>query len=1183
MTGVNCLVKNTQLQQDLKDIVEYIAYDSIGRGKDATVASVYNTIRKSGIEIDLQSVGYIYNEVLDKNYQQIMSDQEVNDYTLKSFNDAIQRAALLEQRESKEKQIGEDAPEVYVTNGILNMFYNSEIPNEDTQSDMLKMQNALWKGVQRKLKIPDSQKPKNDEQWKDILGKALGYEQLGMTDLNGRLNSISDLYNAMRDELNTAISEAKQQADPANFERLQEMVTGLESSTYSLLFSEKEAKKLLNEMMKEAGFGKELKNGKTILDWNKLAAGIGSIQDIRENVDKVLSDNGFSQDVIDGVKLSLENEFTGLQAKVLEKKVEMLERNNKSAAIKTQRDDLNKANRISKLQDELLRISHRRANKRPEKKSKEDEEISVEEKKLLDAIEEEKKQWDEEIKAAKQAKKDYKKLEAERNRQFRIIDELNDKLEKLKNGTYISKTKNASEKDVQEIEKLKEQVKNEMKLYVRDKAIDISVEQKSDMRRLAELNNLGIFESTHDRVLYNLLGVGELQQADIDDLKQISQAASNLYREVDKNYGSEVFASRQFQALQRSIDQIIARNINDKTKTLKVLSIVKNFFDVYLTGLLTGPLTIMENLWSGVKEMFVPTIMGAGINKQDAELYWRMLADVTKRGQTYGEEIGSFAPRELYVNSLEWKWKGATAKEKAESLLFALTIPARVGLLGFDSANKVTITNKTFKNTIYKALTQQGMSKEDAKKFMNEALYGQSFEDAKQYAYYLMEKTNDDLPDKYKIPINNNTITTLANDLVKANLNANGNITNEVLEAVYKSSYHVAGYGLGHEANNPLSKQIKTWRNDMAKEEQRLAKEKDWNKLAMHRLKSTFMNNIVVRFTAGATNWLYLRAQSGLGIGLLTGFMGDWNKDIDFGNKEKIQQSVKDIQNARNKIGRALVGISYAALGYMIYYALSPDDDESKKKRLLELSNKKEELKKINARDFEGGADEKAKQMHDIDKEIKSLDEATSLMKQIKSNWMGSRIFKKVAPDVMLLNYYLDTEKNEYLGAVKFVQNAYGVGGQFSVESKVQDAGELYWKGDEDAGHGMLSSIAGDRFGVPLWRAGKDWMKLGKWIGGGHVASDFEAPHNLADGLWGGGMLEDLGFYDKNPAITILPGIGSKGYEKFKAKGITNMSDLKGNWWETTFTDESGNDKYILNAADRIKAREAADKYKKEK
>lgn len=1050
MLGVSCLIKNTQLRDDLKDLVEYIGYNQISTGKDASLASVYNIIRKAGIEVDLQTVGHIYNEALPKEYSQFMSDQQVWDYTAKSFNDAVKRAALLEEKESKEQQIGEDAPEIYVTNGILNMFYNTEVPDETTESDLLKMQNALWKGIQRKLNLSDKQKPKDQREWKDVLNQALGYEQLGLTDLQGRLNSISDLYNAMRDQLSEAISQVNQQADPATFQRLNDMINGLEASTYSLLFSKGEAKRLLDEMMKEAGFGKTLKNGKTILDWNKLAGDVGSIQDLRENVQRVLEDNGYGQDVIEGVKNSLENEFNELHARILEKA---------------------------------------------------DNELSK-----------------------------------------------------------------------------------------REKGLDRETSTKSDLRRLAELNNLGIFEGAHDRILHNLLGIGELQQQDMEDLKQLAQAASNLYREIDKNYGSEVFASRQFQAIQRHIDSIIGRNINNKTVLLKILSAIKNFFDIYLTGLLSGPLTILENLWSGVKEMFVPTLLGAGINKEDAQIYWRMLSDVTRRGQSFGEEVGSFAPRELYTNTLKWKWKGGTVKEKAESLLFGITIPARVGLLGFDSANKVTITNKTFKNAIYKALIQKGrpgtMKPEDAKRFMNEALYGQSFEDAKKQAKEIIEKTNKDLADKFKIPVNNNTITTLANDLVKANLNANGALANDVIEAAYKSSYHVAGYGLGHEPNNYFSRQIKILRNDMRKEEQRLASEKDWNGLAIHRFKSSFVNNIIIRFAGGATNWMYLRVQSGWGLGLVTGFLGKWNKDIDFENQKTIQQSIKDIQNARNKIGRAVVGLSVTAFSYMLGYALYGDkEDKEKEKKIEELKKKRKQVSGTDYRKFKGGAEEKQGQLGNIDLEIKNLEIATSTMKGIKSDWMASRIFKKTAPDVMLLHYYLDTEKNDIIAVSKYVQNTYGVGGQFSGGAKVQEAAELGWKGDTEAAKGQLSSIAGDKFGVPLWRAGKDWFKLGKWIGGGEVSSDYQAPSNFTDGLWGGGMLEDLGFYERNPPITILPGVGEKAYERFEEKGIKSINDLNKNpeWWNMTYENENGKQVFILNATDRVKAREAAKKYEKEK
>lgn len=1061
MLGVSCLVKNTQLRDDLKDLVEYIGYNQIATGKEASIASVYNIIRKAGIEVDLQTVGHVYNEALPKSYSQFMSDTEVNDFVGKSYKDAIQRAAFLEPAEAKEKQIGEDAPEVYVTNGILNMFYNAEAPQETTKSDMLKMQDALWKGIQRKMNLPEAKKPKNNLEWKAILNQALGYEQLGMTDINGRLNDISDLYNAMRDQLQEAISEVKQQADPATFDRLNEMINGLESTTYSLLFSKGEAKRMLDEMMKEAGFGKKLKNGKIILDWNKLAGEIGSVQDLRENVQRVLEDNGFSQDVIDGVKNSLENEFTELHARVLEKA--------------------------------------------------------------------------------------------------------------------------------------------EKELAKRSGALERETVSKSDLRRLAELNNLGIFESSHDRLLYDLLGVDELQQEDIENLKQIAQAASNLYREIDKNYGSEVYASREFQSLNREIERIIQRNISNKKRLLKAFKIVggiTNFLSLWATGLLSGPLTILENKLSGVKEIFAPVMKGARLKKEDGEIYSAILMDAIKRGQSFGEEVGSFAPRELYVNTLQWEWgegilgNGTSSKQKVESLLYGLTLPARIGLMGFDSANKVVITNQTFKNAIYQALTQdrtqdgkfiKGMKPEDAKKFMNDALYGVSFDKAQTQAKEILERINKDLPDKYKKPINKETITALANDLVKANLNANGALTNEIIEAAYKSSYHVAGYGLGHEANNLYSRGVKGIRSSLQKRERELINEKDWNGLVLHKLLSTLVNNMIIRFSAGATNWAYLKVQS-VGFGFVTGYLGQWNKDIDFSSKKTVQESIKNIQNSRNMIGRSMVGISYASLGYLLYFLLQnkKDDDEAEKK-LEELTKRKSELKKQNYRTFEGGAEGKAKLLGETEKEIKLNEISLSSMKYIKSDWMRMRLFKKVAPDIMLLHYYLATEKNEFAGAAKFVQNTYGIAGEFTDAAQIQDAIELGNKGDVGPANGKLGSLLGNRLGVPFWRAGKDWIRIVQWSFGKEIKSDFKAPNNFADGVFGGGMVEDIGLWDRNPSITILPGIGAKGYELFKEKGITNMNDLKGEWWNTTHTTEAGNEVFILNATDRIKAREAAEKYQQEK
>ena len=80
MIGVSCLVKNTVLVQDLKDLVEYIGYERVSVGKSASVSEVYNIIRQSGIEIDLQSIGHIYNDTLPKSYQNFQSDLSLDQY-----------------------------------------------------------------------------------------------------------------------------------------------------------------------------------------------------------------------------------------------------------------------------------------------------------------------------------------------------------------------------------------------------------------------------------------------------------------------------------------------------------------------------------------------------------------------------------------------------------------------------------------------------------------------------------------------------------------------------------------------------------------------------------------------------------------------------------------------------------------------------------------------------------------------------------------------------------------------------------------------------------------------------------------------------------------------------------------------------------------------------------------------
>ncbi|MBK7377362.1 MAG: hypothetical protein IPJ02_17960 [Chitinophagaceae bacterium] len=177
---------------------------------------------------------------------------------------------------------------------------------------------------------------------------------------------------------------------------------------------------------------------------------------------------------------------------------------------------------------------------------------------------------------------------------------------------------------------------------------------------------------------------------------------------------------------------------------------------------------------------------------------------------------------------------------------------------------------------------------------------------------------------------------------MKANLNTDGLFTDkekatEIVVSTLKGSYHVAGYGLGHEPNNPLSRMIKNSRDSMVKKEQKIRTENNWNKLAWHKLGTTFLNGFILRFTGGATNWIVLRAQSGLGLGIASGFLGKWmhgpdfSVELDFKNAEAIQRSVKERLGARNQIGRGMAGLTYTLAGYIAYYLLTAGGDDERR------------------------------------------------------------------------------------------------------------------------------------------------------------------------------------------------------------------------------------------------------------
>jgi len=1180
----SCLLFDTPLKEALFDAVELLGYERVKDGKSASIQSIYSTLRAANIEVDLPTVGEIYNEVLPRDDANFSSEIEIEDYVGRTWNNELNR--LVESEDIiGENQIGDQKPEKAVVEMLMKALYGDMVQDNRTTSDMKALQTALQNGIKRKLGKLDG-KPVTKQGMVDLIEQALSWEAMGVEDVNGKLNSIEDLFNNMKRELENASDQISDSADQNVIDRWEEYVKNLQTASYKLLFREKDAIAVRNEALINKEFGVK---GKDVLDWNKLSA-YGSIAQLRKSANDAFLDAGYSNNVATRLVDTLEQEFIDLRAETLSKqlaKPEQFASKGKSLVLQDAGMGtlLNGRTMSEWVKDQNIETVEDLAEKAYDVLDK-TEYHSVVKKKIVQKLEQ-------------FFNENYAKVnEAEAQRVINDIldgksalewikengiqnqDELYEVLDASLSGRNISPQNDAAiRSEFNRILDVNNRAEKELRQR-EERATKYSEKEytptKSDLKRLIELYHLGVFDSNYNSSLYKTLGVDSLGSKDLKDIDAIAKVASELARSVANvngyNLGTDSSVATQFQTLQRLVDRIIERNINNKTKTLKILSWIRNYLNVMLSSLLAMPFTIVENVFSGLKAVLSGIRFGTfdlSHTKQSAEIYWSMLKDVTRTGQAFGEEIGSFATQELYLNTLKFKWKDATPSEIGQSLLLGATMPIRIGLLAFDSANKVSLTNKIFINSIYSSLVNSGAyNKQEAREIINDSFFGQSFQDAKVLAREIAEKTNASLPTHLQTKITDSYVVRLANDVVKSNLSASGILSGsgrkEVIDAVVKGSYHVAGVSLGHEPNNPMSRMIKNYRDGRRRNEQKFIKDKDWGGLNNHRMVTTFMDNFVIQFAGGATNWLVLRLKEGLGVGFLTGGFGKWNKQIDFYNNKNLKEDIQSRERARGDISRSIVGLTYAGLFTAIGFPLfGGGDDEEEKKKLKKLQDKKEKTQK----DYEN---------------IEISKEKINLYAKIRANKDKDKWFRKLAPDIHYIKYAIETNKddNTALGVLEYVQRSYFNGGQFGVSAKLEQATRHFVSGDNKAALGSLASIIGDKFSTPMYRPYKEYIRVlsNPFSENPKPPSTYVPPTNLTEGFVGGGLLSDLGFFD-NPSITAIPGIGPKGYERFKKKGIKNIDDLSNrNWLE--LKDENG---FIIPVSQRAKAKKWLEKYLKGK
>lgn len=350
MADLGCFVKDTAIVSEVEEILQHFAANNITDGKRFTLSDAYKILRSNGIEIDFESVGLIYSNAFDLTDGNFNSQKEVDKLTGRLFEDTLNNLSDM-QPANREVVSGMVSAGKNAANKIVNIFRNAHVTDTNTKSVMKVFEDAMLKAatkIANKNVLPKQPSSPN-RTFTDILSEAFGLDGMGVTNLQGGLNSAKQVFDEFRKEVNKYRTELlSKTSDQALIDQFDIYTDKIISKGYDLLLSEKDSKAVVKGALIEAGFSRDVnKNGQITkeLDWRSLTNAVGDINYLREQVEKVLSAQGYTQNQIDRISESLESEYVNLRASIIDKQQKEIDRAN-NAAMARPAKELSRRNKI---------------------------------------------------------------------------------------------------------------------------------------------------------------------------------------------------------------------------------------------------------------------------------------------------------------------------------------------------------------------------------------------------------------------------------------------------------------------------------------------------------------------------------------------------------------------------------------------------------------------------------------------------------------------------------------------------------------------------------------------------------------------------------------------------------------------------------------------------------------------
>jgi hypothetical protein len=254
---LNCLIKNTKFVDGIKLYLRQFAEENVEIGLPATFPMVYNELLKDDVEIDAESLGYLYvNEFSGMNNDSFSTEEEIMKFVGKDLqnvvNDAVD-AILSTPVDPIEKKIGKLAPEKQVVWGFAKLFNKDVLAlmPKSVSSKMKEMETLIGKAAQSLL-------PKGTPVKTSFIDALISFfepESKKFYTLDGGANTLRTLHNAVKKEVTAyadLVAQGLSDEDAEIFKAQWEAYTdSVMQAAYDIMLGKGAQNQLLNESLKQ--------------------------------------------------------------------------------------------------------------------------------------------------------------------------------------------------------------------------------------------------------------------------------------------------------------------------------------------------------------------------------------------------------------------------------------------------------------------------------------------------------------------------------------------------------------------------------------------------------------------------------------------------------------------------------------------------------------------------------------------------------------------------------------------------------------------------------------------------------------------------------------------------------------------------------------------------------------------